>query len=275
MIASGKLLTAEEVKIVEVVIPPSLPEPSWEDVELEGLIGGVISDQQIPFHDKGVCEDIVKDLKKYSLDYLVILGDLKDGYSVSPHTKKRQYKITLQEEVDWTKQYLIWLRSQFSHIPIYWKEGNHDDRIVRYTRTTESPLGTLRALLTENLYGLEDLGIQFHYPERFFKVVSNEDTLYLIHGHELVKGGGGDAPAIKLYKKGGNSSMCAHFHKTSEFFHRDLSGKVTRHYSIGCGMSLKPDYIRVHQWNHGFAVIHNYGQNYHVENKRVFEGRIF
>jgi hypothetical protein len=260
---------------MEAVLPPALKEPDWSDVELEGGIGGIVCDLQIPFHDKSAVEESVKDLKKYSLDYLVILGDLKDGYSVSPHTKKRNYKITLQEEVDWTKQYLEWLRQQFPHIPIYWKEGNHDDRILRWTRSTDSPLSTLRALLTENLYDLKNLGIQFHYPQRFYKITTDEDTIYLIHGHELLRGGGGDVPALKLYKKGGTSSICAHFHKTSEYFHRDLSGKVTRHYSIGCAMSLKPDYIRVHQWNHGHALIHNYSQNYHVENKRIFDGRIF
>lgn len=136
-------------------------------------------------------------------------------------------------------------------------------------------MSTLRALQTENLYGLEDLGIQFHYPERFYKVVTEEDTIYLIHGHELVGGTGGDVPAVRLFKKGGGSCICAHFHKTSEYFHRGISGKITRCYSLGCGMSLQPDYLRVHQWNHGHAVIHNYTQNYHVENKRLFNGRVF
>ena len=254
---------------MSIELPKSIQEEDWSPVEVEGLRVGVISDLHIPYHDNAAIKLACSYLKDRGIDQLVILGDFVDFYSISRHDKTRPLNNDLSAEIDAGKQGLGWLREQFPNIPIKWKEGNHDDRVMRWVNSKVPELSNLAVLTMDSLFDLKQLGIEYIQPSNHLTI----EDLYLVHGHEVLRSGGA-TPAIKLYKKTGVSTMCGHFHRSDEYWHRDITDKVHRCYTLGSLCTMSPEYLRLHNWNHGFAFIERSLATYHVQNKRIIDNEI-
>jgi hypothetical protein len=70
------------------------------------------------------------------------------------------------------------------------------------------------------------------------------------------------------------AAMQGHNHQTSEHTERDMNGRITTTYSLGCLCQLSPQYLPLNKWNHGFAVVEVDGNEFKVENKRINDGVI-
>ena len=103
------------------------------------------------------------------------------------------------------------------------------------------------------------------------------DKLTIIHGHEFGKGGGlwlaNTARYVRL--KANGCVMVGHWHKSSSDSAVTIDGQMHTVWSTGCLCDLTPDYARINQWNHGFAVVEwsekgGFGvQNYRIRNGKV------
>jgi metallophosphoesterase superfamily enzyme len=90
-----------------------------------------LPDVHIPFHNREVLELAVKYGEFYQPDIIILNGDFADHYSQS-HWQKDPRKRNFPKEVETVKIALEWLRALFPNAMIYWKEGNHEERIMGF-----------------------------------------------------------------------------------------------------------------------------------------------
>jgi hypothetical protein len=70
------------------------------------------------------------------------------------------------------------------------------------------------------------------------------------------------------------NAICGHSHQTSEHTERDVNNKMVTTWSVGCLSELSPDYSPYNKWNHGFAFITSNGNEFTVQNMRIYKGKV-
>jgi hypothetical protein len=113
-------------------------------------------------------------------------------------------------------------------------------------------------------------GIEIIADKRIMKA----GELNIIHGHEYP---GAFSPvniARGLFTRGKVSAMQGHNHQTSEHTEADMNGKITTTWSLGCLSELHPLYMPLNKWNHGFAFVEIDGDEFQVQNKRIYKGKV-
>src|SRR5687768_17193910 len=141
----------------------------------------ILPDIQYPFHDALVLSKIIKVIEDLQPDAIFQIGDAIDFPQVSRWTKGTagEYAPTLQKHIDGFKGVLRELRDAAPKARITWLEGNHDLRLRDFVQQYASPLRTLDALTTENLFELNDVDVR--YVKGPVRVATNT---YAVHGHE-------------------------------------------------------------------------------------------
>lgn len=98
------------------------------------------------------------------------------------------------------------------------------------------------------------------------------------HGHLLIKGIFAPVnPARGAFLRAKDSIIISHVHNPSSHTEKTIKGKIIATYSTGCMCELNPDYNPFgNNFGHGFAhiTVENNGE-YHVDNKRIIEGKIY
>lgn len=250
-----------------------IPEPHHTEYKPFEIGGkgryGVISDIHIPCHDKTVLSLFVKKCKAEGVKGVILNGDTLDSHEVSRHDRDPSLPRYVQE-IAMAKDFLAWLRQQLPKADIYWKHGNHEERIQPYIFSRAPALEGLEGVNLESWLHFQKFGVQLIEHKRIVHL----GKLHVIHGHEY-KGGGGVNPARWLYLRAGSVALCSHFHRTSEHHERRINMKYEAAWSIGCACNLHPSYAPINNWNHGFCFVDldNDG-GFAVENNRVFEGRV-
>ena len=80
-----------------------------------------------------------------------------------------------------------------------------------------------------------------------------------------------------LYLRAKANTICGHHHRTSEHTEMNINGKITTTWSVGCLSELHPAYMPINSWNWGFAMVtlSDDKKSFEVENKRIFNGKVF
>jgi hypothetical protein len=129
----------------------------------------------------------------------------------------------------------------------------------------------IEAFTLASLLKLSEYNIQYIAG----RTKANISNLSVFHGHEF--GNSVFSPvnvARGLYMRAKATSICGHSHQTSEHTERDVNDKMITTWSVGCLCELSPDYSPYNKWNHGFAFIKTNGSDFHVQNIRIYKGRI-
>lgn len=239
----------------------------------DGSRVGIICDIHIPYQDNEALTTTLDYLKKQKLTHLVINGDLLDCHELSTFEKdpnKRRFK----EEIDIVKNFLIKIRSVFKTQKIVLKEGNHEERFLRFMRRKAPELLDFEVLSLPSLLGLKELDIDFISNKK----VTQCGKLNIVHGHEFGHQIFSPVnPARGLFLRAKTNSIAGHHHITSSHSEKTLEDKPLGCYSIGCLCELHPEYRPINNWNHGFAIVeivNNQGY-FVVDNKKVLEGKIY
>ena len=244
----------------------------WTPHYIKGKKILVLGDIHAPYHIKSALINALKEGKEYGVDTILFMGDLTDYYQASRYEKDPR-KRNLKYEIDTTKSILKFVREMFPNADIIIQEGNHDERMIIYLKVKAPVLLELEIANTEQLLKTNELGITVVKDKRFVKVGKH---LHLIHGHEFGKcGSGGVNPARWLYLRGHENAVCGHFHRSSNHTERSMGDKVVSCWSIGCLCDLRPEYLPVNNWNHGFAIIERDGDDFEVHNKRIINGKVY
>jgi hypothetical protein len=197
-------------------------------------------------------------------------GDTCDFYGLS-RWEKDPRKRKFSQELEDTKKFLRSLKEAFD-VPIYFKVGNHEERLESYLRIKAPELLDVNEFQLDILLNFGELGIELITDKTIIKA----GNLNIAHGHEFGRSVFSPVnPARGYYMKSKTSTMCGHNHQTSEHTEPDLNGKITTVWSTGCLCELHPMYMPVNKWNHGFAIV-NVAKNgsFDVDNYRIIEGKI-
>lgn len=132
------------------------------------ILKGVLwPDTHLPFEDQAAFALMLKIIKHMKLDYLVILGDFLDCYSISDHDKSPARKWLFAEELEYANDFGLdeidrALKPKCRKIFI---EGNHEDRLCRKIQKDPS------------LYGLITIPDKLHLKKRGWEFVNYRDFI--------------------------------------------------------------------------------------------------
>jgi predicted phosphodiesterase len=138
-----------------------------------------VPDTHAPFEDHKAFDLLVQAAKGFEPDYVIILGDFVDFYSVSAHDKDPKRKVKLEDEVDAAQTLLATLRNATKRrnkkVKYIYLAGNHEYRLDRYLNTVAPELHGVVSF--EKLMELKQLGFQYVPYKDFFKL----GRLYITH----------------------------------------------------------------------------------------------
>jgi len=247
---------------------PSSDETIYEPFKINAKRLLVLSDIHIPYHSITSLTIAFDWAKKQKPDAILLNGDTLDFFGLSRYAKDPK-KRSFSSELESFKDFMNILKKTFD-AKIYFKIGNHEERYEHYLWMKAGELNGIDDFELSNIIKARAEGIEIIADKRIMKA----GELNIIHGHEYP---GAFSPvniARGLFTKGKVSAMQGHNHSTSEHSEADMNGKLTTTWSLGCLSELHPLYLPLNKWNHGFAFVEIDGDDFQVQNKRIYKGKV-
>jgi predicted phosphodiesterase len=233
---------------------------------------GILNDIHIPFYNKENLNAAIDYLKSKEVNGIFLNGDIIDCYKSSNFLRDPRQRDMI-DEFNMLREFIDSLNSTFN-CPIYYKLGNHEERIENSVIRSLPEL--VHFVSFENC--LSDAG-KFDLSEYKLTIIKDKrivkftDYLSLIHGHEY--GGFFNNPvgvARWLYTKAKANAACAHSHKKDSFAARNIKGEVIETHSIGCLCDMYPKYRPLNDWQSGFAYVRKTERGYKFSNLLIEDG---
>ena len=250
-----------------------LPEPEKDDftkVIVNQKRIGVLSDIHFPYYDRVALNEAIKTIINYGPDCIILNGDIIDCYHLSSFEKdpkKRSFKY----ELDMLKNFFVQLRELFPTQRIIYKIGNHEERYERYILQRVPEFLDMDLIKFENVIHAKEFGIEVVSNKRVMKV----GALNILHGHEMRSGIISPVNIARgFFMRTKSSTLGGHHHRTSEHIEQNLNGDIIGCFSTGALCDLTPAYMPINSWNHGFALVENFGQEFHVRNLKIINGKV-
>ena len=228
----------------------------------------VINDIHIPFHDSVATEIALEWGEKRNIDTILLNGDIVDFYDVSRFIKTPNL-VRVKEEIDMLRQFIDGIHKSFPKVNIYYKLGNHEERIENYMKVKAPELYGIEEFELKNLLGLSY--VNFIEDKRIIYA----GKLAILHGHEFNGIASSVNAARGLYLRAKQSTVIGHLHQVSEHTEPNLDGEIVTTWSIGCLCQLHPEYARINKWSHGFLNVKiDDNGDFKVFNARIYNGKI-
>jgi len=230
----------------------------------------VLSDVHFPYHDEEALGSAIQYGIQEQVNTILLNGDILDFYQLSRFDKDPS-KPKMKTELEQGRWFMKALRTAFPKARIYYKLGNHEDRLEKWLR-----------IKAPEWIGMDEFELKMllRFGENQIQLIDSSATikagnLNIIHGHEYL-GGGTVNRARNLYLKAKASTICGHFHRKSEFTTRDINNNIQGAWTTGCLCELYPEYMKGHSdWVHGFAVVKvNKDGTFSVDNKLIIDGNV-
>ena len=259
-----------EAPITPVRTIPKSCVREWSPFIMDGVSKvAILSDIHVPYHTSEAIECAVKRAKKQEVDGIILNGDTIDCHSLSQFIRDPRAR-SFKQERETTNELLAYLREQFPHQRIVWRDGNHEDRFKAYMMQKAPEVYDEEFFSIDKLLNFEDLDIEYVTDKRIVML----GGLAVMHGHEFHKGFAPPVnPARGAYLKAKQSVIVGHHHRTSEHTETALDGTMTTTWSVGCLSDLHPAYSPYNSYNHGSAIVTLDGNYYEVANYRIVNGR--
>jgi len=273
----GKVGKGDGTKITHSVeVRPKNPYnlPDTDETEYEPFMLNhkrilVLSDIHIPYHSIEALTAAFDFGKKEKPDAVLLNGDTLDFFGLSRFAKEPG-KRSFADELNAFKEFFIILQKTFN-CKIYFKFGNHEERYNHFLWMKAGELDGVDEFKLEEIIKSRAEGIDVISDKRIIKA----GDLNIIHGHEF--GGSVFSPvniARGLFLRAKVSAIQGHNHQTSEHTESNMNGKITTTWSLGCLSELHPAYLPINKWNHGFAIVDVFGDEFEVRNKRIHKGKV-
>ncbi|MDG9711133.1 hypothetical protein [Streptomyces sp. DH10] len=218
----------------------------------------VLSDMQIPYHDKRAVKNVLTFIKDWKPDGVASVGDDLDFPMISRWTRGMagEYAGDMQSHVQQGRAFYRRVRDVHDG-PIDVMRSNHTDRPMNYLRQYAPGFMGYEALTFPAMMQFEQLGVTYH--EEPWEIAPG---WLLAHGDE---GGQNRTPggtALGLARRWGYSVVCGHTHKLGlQHDHDVVNGRITRHrygFEVGNLMNMKEaGYLKAGSanWNQGFGLL--------------------
>lgn len=235
------------------------------------VVLGILSDIHIPYQDNQALTVALDRCKKEKITHLLLNGDLIDCHELSTFDKDPS-KRSFVEEIRSVRTFLNTLKKKFPTVTIIFKEGNHEERFLRYMRRKAPELLGFEILNFESLLSLKEKGIHF-IPS---KKIMRAGKLNIIHGHEFGQQIFSPVnPARGFFLKAKTNVLGGHHHQASSHSANDLTGHSLISVSTGCLCELTPEYRPINEWSHGFAIVRFKDNEYfNISNYKIIEGQV-
>ena len=232
----------------------------------------VLSDIHIPFHSNMALKTALRYGRDKEVNTVILNGDIIDAYAVSRFERDPVFR-NMTKELEIGRDFLRHLRDYFGkNVRIIYKVGNHDARLTKYLWDNVPEMAGNPDLDLENLLRLKDFNIEFADSKQIIRA----GRLNIIHGHELLGGGGGINHARGILLKVFSHVLFGHFHRTQSYTQRTIDGSVIGSYAAGCLCNLTPEYMPINNWSLGFATVQTGAEgHYRVHNKTIVGGEVF
>lgn len=223
----------------------------------------ILSDLQVPYHDKQAVKAVTSFVKDYQPDELLCVGDEADSPEVSRWNKSTagEYAGTLQRGLDATRNVLRGFREAVGDgVPFTIHRSNHTDRIKTYVERYAPGLSGLRALDYPTLVGYDELDINFNPRPKEIA-----PGWVMVHGDEAGMNRTSGGTALGIARKIGKSVISGHTHKLGlQHEHTYLNGSSTgRLFGLEVGhlMDLREAskmYLKLGtaNWQQGFGILY-------------------
>ena len=271
-----KKIPQEDIKIGKVGNPFELPpseEPDWQVINIPEGNNRILllSDIHVPYHSiDALTQAIEYGQQKNGVNTVILNGDCIDFYQASSFMKDPRKK-RISEELDIFKDFLSKLYYSLGEPKIYFKVGNHEERLERYLYVKAPELIGVEEFKLNNLLEFGKYGIEYIDKKRIIKA----GNLSILHGHEFGRSVFSPVnPARGAFMRAKESVIIGHHHQSSEHTEPTLNGKIITAWSTGCLCELNPEYMPINKWNHGFAYVETDGEDFKVHNKRIYKGKI-
>lgn len=247
---------------------PASDETNYDPYILNYKKIGILCDIHAPYHSIDALSTAIEYCKNQKVDCALINGDLLDFHGLSRFVRDPKKKNFAQELHIGSE--IIKIIGGILQCPVYLKIGNHEERYQHFLYTKASELA-----------GVEDFELRNLLAKRCEVTVIDDKRiikaggLNILHGHET--GTSVISPvsiARGLYLRAKASSLCGHHHRTSEHTESNINQDIVTTFSVGCLSELHPAYLPINNWNHGVAVVEVDGKNFHVTNRRIYNGKI-
>jgi predicted phosphodiesterase len=236
---------------------------------------GILNDIHFPYHHKENLKAAVEYLKGKEANGILLNGDVIDAYKSSSFMKDPRMR-DLSEEFNILREFIDELNYTFN-CPIYYKLGNHEERIENSILKQVPELVhfvTFENCLTDGgKFDLNEYNVTIIKDKRKIKFT---DHLTILHGHEYRTGMFNPVGIARwLYMKARGNAACGHGHKKDSFAARNIDGKTIETNSIGCLCQMTPKYMPLNDWQAGFAYVRRTPDNYYkFSNLLIEEGKI-
>lgn len=230
----------------------------------------VFNDIHAGYHSVEALSVAIQEAKSEKVDAVLLNGDSIDFYQLSRFEKDPR-KRSIAHELETTRSILGILKKELK-CKIYFKEGNHEERLEKYLFVKAPELLGISEFKLSSLLRFDEFNVTHIGEKKIIKL----NSLNAIHGHEFSSSFFSPVNVARgLFLRGKVSAIQGHCHATSEHSESDMNGKATTTWSIGCLCELHPMYMPLNKWNHGFAIVdlNENGVDYHVNNIRIYKGK--
>lgn len=233
----------------------------------------ILCDVHIPFqHDQALAAAIHYGLEQGCTNVL-LNGDILDCYDISRFSKET-HRPSIKEELEMGKAFLKYLRSLFPEGLIYYKLGNHEERMRHYILRNARELSGLPELELDSLLEFKSLGIK-----RIDREIIQVGKLAILHGHETGESILAPVNAARgMFLKTKSCVIFGHQHQRSSHEEADIFGNPMVVHSLGALCNLDPEYrpMGYMKWSHGAGIIDVRDRGkYFIDNFKIINGEIF
>lgn len=241
---------------------------SWTTVNHSRML--VLSDIHFPYHDAYSLMQSLREGRKREVDSILLNGDILDFYQLSKFAKDHR-KPSIKAELDIFRYFIDQLKQRFPEAEIYYKEGNHEMRLIRWIQNNAQMFDGMFDL--SQLIQWDDHGIKYLKDNIGVKF----GNLNIIHGHEIRAGMGVVNIARTYFMKAQANLLFGHWHQNQEYITRTMDGKIHGAWAQGCLCKLDAEYtFGINQWVHGFSIVDRVNEegDFRVKLYKIINGEV-
>ena len=226
----------------------------------------VISDMQVPYHNKKHVKNVISFVRSFGPDVLVNIGDDIDAPEPAHWSKgaAMEYSLTLQKACDETAALHREFCEASAGARYHVSRSNHPDRITKYIARYAPALRSLKSLDLEELLGYRELGMK--YETKPWVVAPG---WVACHGDEGTTSPLAGRTAAGLSKRWGASVVCGHTHRAGlSPSSTGYNGRTATRWGMEVGHLMdvsKAHYLKAGHadWQSAFGVLYRRGDKVH------------